>query len=74
MEAQGLCFLFEAMPRVVWQARSCSVLVLLLASCQEALVKETFLDVARGRGSSPKFLEKRPAQTNGAESPRLVGN
>ena len=33
MEAHGLCFLFEAMPRVVWQARSCSVLVLLLASC-----------------------------------------
>ena len=74
MEAQGLCFLFEAMPRVVWQSRSYSAPVLLLASCQEALVPETFLDVARGRGSPPKFLEKRPAEKNGAESLRLVGN
>ena len=28
----------------------------------EALVKESFLGVARGKGSSPKFLEKRRAK------------
>ena len=68
MEAQGLCFLFEAMPRVVWQSRSYSAPVLLLASCQEAFVKDMFLDVARGKGSSPKFLEKRRANKKMAPS------
>ena len=60
--------LFEAMPRVVRQAESYSILVLLLVSCQESLVKATFLDVARGRGSSRKFLEKRRATKKKAPS------
>ena len=69
MAAQGVCFLFEAMPRVVWQTRCCSVLVLLPVSCQEALVKQKKIWASREAGvPRPSFL-RNDAQQKMAPSP-----